>query len=180
MDCKEFSQYAEGYFNHSLHGEVDNQAEMHAQTCPGCASMIRELESTAILVRALGRLPAPEGFEERLKTRLAPETLLGPAAVSAENSVLAWLRRLGRWLIAAPAGGYRMALRPAVIGLVLCAVVFGVAYTHRQHTISPQLMDQAYLDTIQQEHESFASTNPLDDDSAAWLRARTVSHSVEF
>lgn len=167
MNCKEFSKVLGEYVNRTL-GEMDAEcAEVHINACAECSAKARELESTAMLVRSLDRASTPAGFEERLKTRLAMQQRQAPAGLRA--TIRAWVHAAGRSLWGAP--GHRLAFRPALMALFLCAVIAGSVFVvgpNRQANVPDT--DWAYIQTCKDQHASFAGANPLGDESAAALR----------
>lgn len=172
MNCKQFSKLAGDYVNRTLGEDKLESAQAHLSTCTQCASLVRELENTSHLVRSLDRASAPAGFETRLRTRLASqERPEAPAA--AGNTIRDWLRGIGRTFLVTPPHGYRLAIRPALAGLIVCAIIVGSIFMLGQgRDPNASEMDWGYIETCQNQHASFASANPLADESAVILRER--------
>lgn len=166
MNCKEFSKHIGDYVNRKLDEEVARSAEIHLSTCARCASLVKELEKTSLLVSSLERASAPVGFEEHLKNRLA-----SPERVEKRHSIREWLRTLGEVFLGTP--GHRFALRPVLAGLLLCAVIIGSVFIIGRDRNSDTLtIDWTYIETCQAQHASFAAANPLADESAVILKER--------
>lgn len=172
MNCKEFSKYIGDYVNRTLSEEVAASAEEHLSACVQCASLARELERTSHLVRSLERVCAPAGFEERLKARLASQGVPSGAA-GVGSAARRWLAAIGRAFIGMPARGHRLALRPVLAGIVLCAIIAGSVFMlGRGRPSDARAMDWGYIETCQEQHASFAVANPLADESAVILSER--------
>ena len=169
MNCKQFSQHIGDYVDRSLGDDLAAIAEAHINACPKCASLVKELESTSRMVRSLDYQSAPMGFESRLKSRLAAQTS-PEVSLQTERSKHSWLRSIGEFLKGSPSRSHH-ALRPALAGFLLCAVIGGsmLFTSHDKPSVGPAT-DWAYLETCRNEHVSFTATNPLTDDSAALLR----------
>jgi len=167
MNCKQFAKYITDYVDGSIDRDVAGGVEMHLSTCAGCAKLVRELAYTSSLVRSLDREPAPEGFERRLKARMAAQR-----HNAAHRSV--WSRLVHSLTEAfASIRVRRIALKPAVAAFLLCAIVVGSAFMLVRGTyFGPPDMDWEYIETCQEQHASFASANPLADDSAIILKER--------
>lgn len=167
MNCKQFSNYIGDYVNHTLDDSIARDAEAHIGACAKCASLARELESTSLMVRSLDRAGTPLGFEERLKARIAIQRTQSPSRAGVRE----WLRALGQALFGMP--GHRLVLRPALAGLIVCVLIVGSVFLLGQHQLSnTQAMDWGYIEACQQQHASFAASNPLADESAVMLRER--------
>lgn len=170
MNCKRFSKYTGEYVNRTLPADVLADAELHLSSCVSCASLVRELENTSAMVRALDRECAPVGFEQRLKERIASR-----AATSHASDSLAcrWLNAIGTAIMGKSVEGRRPGLRPALVALSLCVIVLGsfVLFGPSMQTASSDT-DWAYIGTCQEQHAQFASANPLADEAAVILRER--------
>ena len=162
MNCKEFRKIAGDYTNRTLGGNLAGSAEIHLSVCPKCASLVKELERAMIMTRSLNRAAAPIGFEERLKARLA-------ARKEHEVGIMERLGVLVRALFLPP--GHRLAVRPAIAGLLICIVIAGSIFMLNQRQTASE-MDWAYIHKCQDQHATFAGTNPLADESAVALRER--------
>ena len=172
MDCKAFSKHIGDYVSRTLSEGVAGEAKAHLSECPQCAALVKELESTSVMVRSLHRVSAPAGFEQRLRGRLAAHE--APETADA-GRIRGWLGAVGRAFADAGAHPRRPALRPVCLGggLLLCAVIVGSILLVGQGRYSERTdMDWAYIETCREQHVSFASTNPLADESAIILRER--------
>jgi len=172
MNCKQFSKVMGEYVNRTLGEEIASGAEAHLKDCAKCASLVRELENTSRLVRSLEREAVPAGFEARLKARLAsPRVSEMPSG--AGSVILGWLRAIGRTFSGAPGHGWRLVLRPALAGLILCAIIAGSLFMVGRGQYSEEVdTDWGYIETCRDQHASFAAANPLADESAVILRER--------
>ena len=162
MNCREFAKIMGDYVNRTLCEDVAGCAQSHLDACAECASKVHELEQTAVLVRSLDRASTPPGFEARLRQRLAAQRARPSAARL--HVIADWLRGLGQ---------HRLALRPALAGLLLCVLIAGSLFMlgpGRNPGASDT--DSAYLTTCRAQHARFDGTNPLGDESAAALRER--------
>ena len=162
MNCKEFKNIMGDYVNRTLGRDLAGSAEIHLSVCPKCASLVKELESTSVMMRSMDRATAPVGFEERLKARMAVRQEHKPGIMERLNAVL-------RALFLPP--GHRLAVRPAIAGLLVCFVIAGSIFMISQRRPASE-MDWAYIHACQNQHASFAGTNPLADESAVALRER--------
>jgi len=172
MNCKQFAKVMGDYVNRTLSEDVAENAEIHLSLCAKCASMVKELEHTSDFVRSLERASTPAGFEERLKTRLAAHRA-SESSVTSGTGVWGGLRAIGTRLKELPAHGHRLGLRPALVGLLLCAIIAGSIFmlAQGQHSETAE-MDWGYIETCQDQHALFAGSNPLADESAVMLRER--------
>jgi len=161
MNCKEFQKIMGDYVNHTLGREFAGSAEIHLSMCPKCASLVKELETTSAVMRSMERASAPVGFEERLKARMAARRECPPW-----HSALSNLLRM----LFMPTS-HRLGVRPAIAGLLICFVIAGSVFMMSQRHPSSE-MDWAYLHACQDQHATFAGTNPLADESAVALRER--------
>jgi anti-sigma factor RsiW len=169
MNCEEFSKHIGDYVNHKLDKDTAKQAELHLSSCAECATLANEMEKTSLLVCSLERASAPVGFEERLKARLASEKAFVPGFLTAVKN---WLRTLLSAFPTVPVHGRRLAVVPALAGLLVCAVIIGSVLMFGQSRSNTPDIDWAYLETCQTQHASFAAANPLADDSAVILKER--------
>jgi anti-sigma factor RsiW len=167
MNCNQFAKYITDYVDGTLDRGVAGEMEMHMNLCHDCSSLITELENTSSLIRSLDRLTAPVGFEDRIKARIAstPERSLP--------------RRLAEWL----GGSARrpFVLRPVFAAFVICLVLVGSMYVlvERAYFAQPAT-DWEYISKCESQHATFASANPLADDSAIILseRARDLGEEL--
>jgi hypothetical protein len=172
VECKDFARYIGDYVNRTLGDELAGDAEMHLRACRECASLVRELEAASLMVRSLDRAAAPPGFEMRLRERLASQNtrVTSPAR---ETFARRWLGALGRLFVGTTAHGHRSVLRPALAGLLLCVIVTGsLLMIGRDRLFDSSDMDWGYIEACEAQHASFASANPLADESAVILRER--------
>ena len=165
MNCKEFKKIMGDYVNRTLGENLAGSAEIHLSMCPQCASLVREMESASVMMRSLDRAAAPVGFEERLKVRISSR--------SAEK--VCFMDRLNAlWRSLFTPAGHRLSVRPAIAGLLVCFVIAGSIFMLNQRQPASD-MDWAYINACQDQHATFAGTNPLADESAVALRER-VQH----
>ena len=170
MDCKAFSKHIGDYVNRTLSGSVADEAKAHLSVCPQCTALVKELEGASAMVRSLHRVSAPAGFEQRLRDRLA--ACKAPETADA-GRIRGWLGAIRSAFAGAPVHPRRLALRPALVGLLLCAAIAGsMLFVGRGRYSERADMDWAYIETCREQHASFASTNPLADESAIILRER--------
>ena len=170
MNCKDFRGIMGDYVDRTLAKNLAGSAEIHLSVCSKCASLVRELESTSDMMRSLDRAAAPIGFEERLKARLASRAA---HKVTVNERLGAILRA---WFLPP---GHRYAVRPAIAGLLICFAVAGSIFMINQRQPSSE-MDWAYLRACQNQHSTFAGTNPLADESAVALRERVQDLGSEL
>jgi anti-sigma factor RsiW len=172
MDCRQFAKQVGDYVNGTLDEKLVRSAQEHVSTCERCASLARELENTSRLVSSMERASAPADFEERLRARLASQR--SPAAAPRSDGVIAaWLRAIRDAFAGVPVHGRRLALVPAVAGLLLCAVILASVFMFgRDRNVETPDADWAFIEACQAQHASFAAANPLADDSAIILRER--------
>ncbi len=172
MSCKEYSEYIGDYVNRTLDSGKSARVHAHVDSCVKCARLVRELQSTARMVASLDRTSAPEGFESRLAARLAAQK-----TIASEHPIRAWFRSI----FATPAYGYRVALRPALAGAVVCIIAAGsMLMTSHNTPVDNSQVDWGYMQTVRSQHSSFAATNPLGDDSAAMLKERSQDMGADF
>lgn len=171
MNCSQFAKYITDYVDGTLDRGVAGEMEMHMSLCHGCSSLVTELENTSSLIRSLDRLTAPEGFEDRLKARIAST----PARAGEKT----WRQRLAGWF----AGSARrpLVLRPVFAAFLICLVLIGSAFVLVERTYFAQPdTDWEYIEKCESQHANFASANPLADDSAIILteRARDLGEEL--
>ncbi|HUV03663.1 MAG TPA: zf-HC2 domain-containing protein [Armatimonadota bacterium] len=173
MDCKAFSKRIGDYVNRALSVDAADEARVHLSGCPSCAALVKELESASVMVRSLRRVSAPTGFEQRVKDRRLAALKTQGTVPTETGRIRKWLNAIGRAFAAAPAHHRRLALRPALVGLLLCAVIAGSVLFFGQGRYSERAdTDWGYIETCQEQHASFVSANPLADESAVILRER--------
>lgn len=164
MNCKQFAKYITDYVDGTLEKGVAGEMESHMSLCRDCRSLVTELENTSSLIRSLDRLAAPEGFETRLRSRIASVPALG--AKKAVRGIL-----FGRPYV----------LRPVFAALVVCLLIAGsvLTLTHKAQ-VGRTATDWDYIEKCRSEHATFASANPLADDSAIILgeRARDLADQL--
>lgn len=170
MNCKDFRKIMGDYVNRTLGGNLAGSAEIHLSMCPKCASLVKELESTTVMMRSLNRASAPVGFEERLKARLA-------AGRTRKITVIERLSAVLRALFLPP--GHRLSVRPAIAGLLICVLIAGSILMLNQRQPASE-MDWGYIRACQDQHATFAGTNPLADESAVALRERVQDLGTEL
>jgi len=170
MNCKEFKKIMGDYVNHTLGENLAGSAEIHLSMCPKCASLVRELEGTAVVMRSLDRSDAPLGFEDRLKTRLA-------YGGTRKVGVMERLSALARAFFIPPS--HRLSVRPAIAGLLICFLIAGSIFMLNQRQPASET-DWAYIHACQDQHATFAGTNPLADESAVALRERVTDLGNEL
>jgi len=156
MNCNQFAKYITDYVDGALEKGVAGEMESHMSLCRDCRSLVTELENTSSLIRSLDRLAAPEGFEARLRSRITSVPARGEKKVLRE-------RLFGRPHF----------LRPVLAALAVCLLIVGSALTltHRARD-GRNAMDWEYIEKCRSEHATFASANPLADDSAVILGER--------
>lgn len=171
MNCKQFAKYITDYVDGTLDRGVAGEMEMHMNMCHDCNTLITELENTSSLIRSLDRLTAPEGFDERLRARIATSPNHAP--------VRSMRQRIAGWFIGSP--GRSFVLRPVFAALLILAVVAGYMFMLADKTVLAQPdTDWEYIEKCRQQHATFASANPLADDSAILLteRARDLGEEL--
>ncbi|HAH87769.1 MAG: zf-HC2 domain-containing protein [Armatimonadota bacterium] len=158
MNCKECYRYLGEYVDRTLDDCALAEMEAHIRVCPKCASLAAELGGVASLVKSLDRQAAPSGFEDRLNAQILHRK---------EEAKPGLLRRL---LLGVPPEvyGYRRSLGPALATVLLTAAV-GTSLMFTNYNASG---DAAYINAVQQQHVTFASANPLSDESALILSDR--------
>lgn len=171
MNCKELLKYMDDYINRTSSSNLTHDIELHLSVCPNCAKLARELECTSLMVRSLSRLNAPAGFAENVKRRIALQPKSEPASPSWEL-IKQRLHGLKESLYTPVFGQVRVP-RLVVVGLLLCLVTLGSMLVVNQARYSPEtVIDRAYIEMCRDQHASFASANPLADNSAILLRER--------
>ncbi len=160
MNCRQFAKYITDYVDGTLDRGVAGEMEMHMNVCHECSSLVTELENTSSLIRSLDRLAAPGAFEKHLRERIAS----APADPQRTS------------LRARPAGlppRRPLVLRPVFAALALCLVLIGSTFALMRKTyFAEPETDWEYIQKCESQHSSFASANPLADDSAIILSER--------
>ena len=160
MNCKQFAKYITDYVDGTLDRGVAGEMDMHMNVCHECSSLVTELENTSSLIRSLDRLTAPEDFEKQLSARI----VAAPADLPRRSL---WQRLTG-----APSRR-PLVLRPVFAALALCLVLVGSMFVLMQKTyFSQPETDWEYIEKCESQHSSFASANPLADNSAIILTER--------
>ncbi|MDI6827325.1 MAG: zf-HC2 domain-containing protein [Armatimonadota bacterium] len=172
MNCKKLRKYIIDYMDGALSEEIAEHVKAHLASCTECSQTVTELKATSSLVRSLDRVKAPVGFEARLHARLATRQ-----ATQVKGSVI---RRLAKDLVEAIKVGPRPLLRPAVAVLLLCCLIGASVFMLIGNNNTAQATDQAFINTCQEQHISFAAANPLADDSAVLLRDRAAELEGEL
>jgi len=171
MDCRAFSRHIGDYVNRTLSGSIAEEAEAHLSVCPQCAALVRELENASDMVRSLHRVSAPAGFEQRLRGRLAA---CSASETADAGRIRRWLGAVRKAFAGTAVHPRRLALRLVRLGggLLLCAVIVGSILLIGQGRYDQAETDWGYIETCREQHASFASANPLADESAVILRER--------
>ncbi len=159
MNCNQFAKYITDYVDGTLDRGVAGEMDMHMNLCHDCKSLVTELENTSSLIRSLDRLTAPEGFEHRLKERIASAPAHAPR-------VTLWRRLTG--------GTSRrpLVLRPVFAAFTVCLILIGSMLLVQKTWFAQPETDWEYIEKCQEGHAIFASANPLADDSAIILKER--------
>jgi anti-sigma factor RsiW len=163
MNCNQFAKFITDYVDGTLERGVAGEMEMHMNVCHDCNSLITELENTSSLIRSLDRLTAPEGFDQRLKARIASVPVVAPGT--------GLRRRLSCWL--ASGSSRPFLLRPVFAAPLIFVIFAGSTFVlvEKVRFAQPET-DWEYIGKCQEQHASFASANPLADDSAIILKER--------
>ncbi len=170
MDCKEFSQIMGEYVNRTLDADAAKAADAHTDACSECAARMRELACTSAMIRSLARANTPDGFEAQVRARIADQCAAQQSGFW--FTVQERLQSLGRLLWGTP--GHRLSVGPALAALMLCVVAAGSLYVFApNHKTPAPETDWAYINTVKDQHASYAGSNPLGDESAAALREST-------
>lgn len=158
------------YVDRTLDADSAKAADAHADVCSECAARMRELESTSAMIRSLARTSTPDGFEARVRARIAAQTAAHQTGF--RFTVQERMQSLGRFLWGTP--GHRLSVGPALAALLLCALTAGSLYVFApSHKSTGPETDWAYINTVKDQHASYAGSNPLGDESAAALREST-------
>jgi anti-sigma factor RsiW len=174
MNCKDFLNNIGDYVNQTCDPGATSEFDSHVGKCASCAMEYRQLKATAQLVQSLDKKVTPIGFEARLKARIAARQ------ESAQPERLTFLQRVVGLILGPPAHGHRTALRPVLAGFLLCMILGGSFMVNRHNASLPSGMDWAYVQTIRQQQDSFAVSNPLSDESAVMLNEHNQLASSEF
>ncbi len=164
MNCKKLRKYIIDYVDGALSEELAECVKAHLASCAECSQMVTELKATSSLVRSLDRVKAPVGFEARLHAKLATRQ-----ATQTKRGII---RRLAQDLFEAIKMGPQPLLKPAVVVLLFCCLIGASVFMLIGNNSTVQATDQAFINTCQEQHISFAAANPLADDSAVLLRDR--------
>jgi hypothetical protein len=176
MDCKKFAANLNDYLNHTLAGEAVDEARAHAEECTGCAALADELQRTTALLQSMGRKTAPIGFDERLKARMAAQS-----SSRTGDRIPGWLRGVVHVLIGRPSTGRRWMLRPVLAAVLLCGIIVSsLFYGMPVDKKSGSETDWAYIQSCRTQHESYAETNPLNDESAILLKEQSNSSDADL
>lgn len=168
MNCKQFSKAMGDYVNRELDEGIMCRMQEHLKACPECAKLVRELEDTSLMVRLLPREATPVGFEQRLKERVATARALG----TERKSLRGFWSRIAGVSDTSPVFERHLVFRPALVVLLFFAVIAMSAVFVNWGSESGPDMDWGYIEACQEQHASFASSNPLADESAVILRER--------
>ena len=168
MKCSEIRKHAGEYVDRTLAPELVGPFESHLDACKECARTVRELEAASSLVRSLSREGAPLGFEQRLRERIVMQQAETPSVRKVGP-----FEALRSFFAGDPILGRRPGFRPALVGAALAVVAGIVIYSGQWQQPTATATDWAYINTCREQHESFASANPLADESALILQRRT-------
>jgi putative zinc finger protein len=84
MDCRNFRKQHLAFLDDTLPGIETAAMHKHVQSCSACARQDAMIRRSLLLVRNLPTAQCSEGFSERLKARLAGETV-GQNALDSER-----------------------------------------------------------------------------------------------
>ena len=170
MKCKEVLKYMEDYLNQALGADLEQEVQAHLDTCASCTKLAEDLKRTSLMVKSLPKLSAPLDFHEKVRCQIAARYKV-PTSATTKTLAEQWFERIRTYL-----SGQVRVLRPALLGLILCiTIICSILITSRDHKTSETELDWTYIKTCQEHHMSFASANPLADNSAILLMERTHS-----
>lgn len=173
-DCKTILPLVSELIDGALDADTAWKVRMHLSVCPQCASTAKEFESSARLLKGLGRRELSAGFDSALAARIAA---IDPAPTSRRSW---WPFRTARTM---PYGIRRLAA-PAAIALA-GLVAIGFLGTRVPIHSGPQpggkpaaVSDSALLATCLRQHHSYVASDPLADPSAQSLASQIDANST--
>jgi anti-sigma factor RsiW len=185
-DCKQIQAQLNEYVDGVLDTEASWKVNLHLQGCAVCARAADELSSTASLLANLPALEPSVSFEDKLAARLAERVLQPRPATWWERATTAvrdgWNSGLGAWnrgrVVPALASGVAVAaIAPLLVVLYQNGQTPQSAPTPesivRTTTNKAGQQAPAPLERIWQEHDAYASSEPLGN--AAGLLASDTS-----
>ena len=79
MDCKAFSKRHSAYIDDTLPGVERADVREHLASCARCAKRDAEVRRALLLLKNLPPIQVSDGFQDRLRERLAAESTPAPA-----------------------------------------------------------------------------------------------------
>ena len=79
MDCKAFARLHSGFLDDTLPGVQRAAMREHLSSCTRCANKDAEVRRALLVLKNLPPVQVSEGFQDRLRARLAEETAAPPA-----------------------------------------------------------------------------------------------------
>lgn len=173
MKCSEFKKYV---VENSAEEIIGTLADEHRRTCKSCDAFCSELEMVSVLVKTLDRKPAPVGFDDRLKSRLAAEKL-------AEKQKGFSYRLNLAFSIFKDTVMRRYALAPILAALAVFAILFGtnlIPINHGNQAYKSDVTDWAYIKACKNAHASISAEDPFADKSAQLLQSSAFEADQEL
>jgi anti-sigma factor RsiW len=168
-DCKKILPLVSEMIDGALDSDTTWKVRMHLSVCPQCASVAKEFESAAGLLKGLPKRELSDGFDAALAARIAA---IGPMPAPKRRP----------WWPFQPAGwktySLRRAAAPAAIALAGLALIGFLGTRLPMHngtqTIDrpPAVSDTAMLATCLRQHHSYVASDPLADPSAQTLASQ--------
>jgi len=173
MNCNEFKNYILENGIEELEG---TSADEHRRVCKPCGDLYSQMASVSAMVKSLDREPAPIGFDERLRSRIAARK-----AADQQSGLIHQLARIRS--VFDDAITRRNALAPVLAVLVLFAVLLGtniIPLNHGSQTFQSDATDWGYIKACKNAHASISAEDPFMDRSAQLLQSSTFDADQEL
>lgn len=89
-ECRKFLPQLNDWFEGCADEETKLLVQWHLRNCPYCQRLVAEWQKVADEIKTHSSIPAPEGFEERLRRRLST-----PQLVSWRELTVSWMLTAG-------------------------------------------------------------------------------------
>lgn len=167
MKCSDLKKYI---LENGIEEIAGTCLDDHRKACKQCCDFISELVSVSAMVRSLDRKPAPVGFDDRLRARIAAEKAADRQhglSYQINQITSAFLNVMKR----------RYALAPIFAALVVFAILLSTNIIPLNHTDSmygSDVTDWAYIRACKNAHVSISAKDPFVDRSAQLLRSSAI------
>ena len=90
MDCKAFARLHSGFLDDTLPGVQRAAMREHLSSCARCANRDAEVRRALLVLKNLPPIEVSEGFQDRLRARIAAESAAPARQPKADTGLMKW------------------------------------------------------------------------------------------